>query len=86
METIQGKDFLKQFFGRLGLLLIKLVGSRKSFYQLLSKGLALFLLLKLQNEWGIITVFGITSMADFVYFGFVTFEKVNTNINVGLGK
>lgn len=68
--------FINDFFGRLGELLVKLVGSRKSAYQMLSKLIALKIILSLSDERLIVYTFLITSIADFIYFGVIVFEKV----------
>lgn len=78
--------FIEEIISRFGNLILKMIGSRKSFYQLLSKVIAIFILLNLKNEWAIIALYSISAIQDFVYFGAIMFEKVNTNINVGIGK
>ena len=70
------ENFLSLIFSRFGVLLLKLAGSRKSFYQLISKLIALHLILNLKIEQNIIIVFALTSISDFIYFGILTFEKV----------
>lgn len=79
-------DFIKNLCSRFADLMLKMIGSRKSFYQLLSKVIAIFILLNLENEWAIIALYSISAIQDFVYFGAIMFEKVQTNISVGLNK
>jgi hypothetical protein len=76
-------DFLNRLFEALGNLIVRLAGSRKSFFQLVSKIITIYLLVRLDDGWQIITVFGISTLADFVYFGVIEFAKVNTNVNIG---
>jgi hypothetical protein len=75
--------FLRDLFDAIGKLLIKLAGSRRSFFQLVSKTLTIYLILSLKDGWQIITVFGISTIADFVYFNEINFDKVQTNVNIG---
>lgn len=83
---MKNNNFLFNFLCRLGELLLKLAGSRKAFYQLFSKVLTIFLLRRLTSEWAIIALFGITSISDWVYFQFIQFEKVKTDVKIGLEK
>lgn len=77
-------NYLKQLFKSFGEMLIKIVGSRKSVYQIISKIITLHLIFSLQNELYIVIIFGISSICDFVYFGFIHFESVKTNINANI--
>jgi hypothetical protein len=74
-----------EFLNAIKTLILKLLSSRKSFFQLVSKYLTIYLILSLKSEWAIITVFGISSICDFVYFNEINFEKVKSDINVKVG-
>ena len=74
--------FIKEFFTAFGKLLLKLIGSRKAFFQIVSKLIALHLILVLKNELYIITVYAISTASDLVYMGVIEFEKVQTNISI----
>jgi len=75
--------FIKDLFSAIGELLIKTLSSRKAIFQIVSKLFTLHLILNLQNETHIVAVFAISTIADFAYFGIITFEAIDANINIG---
>lgn len=88
-ELIQSSSFvqfLNKFFNRSGVLVLKLVGSRKAFFQILSKSLAIYLILRLKNELYIVSIFLWSSIENFVYFKYLKFEDVKTEVNIGVNK
>lgn len=79
-------QFLNKFFNRFGVLILKLVGSRKAFFQIISKSLAIYLILRLGNELYIVSIFLWSSIENFVYFKYLKFEDVKTEVKVGINK
>ena len=64
-------DFWKLLFSRYGVLWLKLAGSSKYFFLLLSKVFGTFILLKLESGVEIVTLFAIMSIYDLVVLGLV---------------
>jgi hypothetical protein len=75
--------FIKELTSAFQRLVLKLIASRKALFQIISKILTIHLILSLESELYIVITFGISSIADFVYFGLIEFEKVKTEVRVG---
>jgi len=83
-QSIEGlKQFIKELGRAIGVLLIKLAGSRHSFFQLISKTITIYLILFLKDGWQIITVFSISTIADFIYFDKIKVEPVDVEVKIG---
>jgi len=75
-------EFLKEFLKALGVLVIKMTESRKSFYQFLNVIISGILMILLQDEILKLYVYTVFNIGNFIYFGFITFEAVKTSITV----
>ena len=76
-------DFWKMLLSRYGVLWLKIAGSSKYFFLLLSKVFGTFILLKLESGVEIVTLFAIMSIYDLTVLGLMEFEKVKLNANLG---
>ena len=76
-------DFWKLLLSRYGVLWLKLAGSSKYFFLLLSKVFGTLILLKLESGVEIVTLFAIMSIYDLTVLGLMEFEKVKLNANIG---
>lgn len=79
------KKYIQEIFFRIYWLVIKLI-ARKSLFQIYSKYVTLILLkfaMDIQNINLIIILYLASTISDFVYFRFLQFDKVKTNISLG---
>lgn len=83
MKTIHSLiNFTEKLFNRFGELVLKLLGSRVSLFQIVQKVFAAYILLGLKNETHILVLFGLSSICDFVYFGMIRFAPVKASISI----
>ncbi len=89
-DKIKKEGFGKVLKMRLAELIVKIAGSRKMLYNLASKVefyviLPLIVVGLIKPTWFIISLIIWKDVVAMIYLGMVQFEKVKTNVDIGVG-
>lgn len=63
-------------------MLVKLLSSRKALFQIFSKIITVYLLMTIKDAMWQVILFVVSTVADFVYFNELNFEKVKTEVTL----